>query len=322
MRYKGVILVLMLMIVSAAWAVPFITLGEIRIPDAYVLPHKMAEISYTSYMSANLNGNDDNEYHHYWAGNINIGLFERLELGFVGTGSEIYLLNVKAKLLNETEYLPAISLGVDNLFSKVPNLKEDDIDIPSSLIDEETTFDDYIRNSVYFVMSKSSLVRGLPFIPYLQSTMHIGIGGRRFQGSVSLSKQLAGLFIGFEAKPADWFSVVAELDGYNFNTGLKLNYRNIMLRTALTRIEELDRRKLKYAFNLVYTLDYFSSDKISRKGIDHARSQVVVPGKQIITRKGDVVSGSPLMDELEAIRERRKRAEQQLDEIRELLKED
>jgi len=323
MKLNLILILSVLLINSLLVAIPFTTQGEIKVPDAYILNHKMAEISYTSYMSANKNGDEDDEYNHDFAGVINVGLYDRLELGFVGTGNEMFYANLKAKLVEENEFLPAIAIGVDNLFSKVPEYREDsDEKIPGSVSDDVTDVDDYIRNSFYFVMSKSSLLRGLPFVPYLESTMHLGIGSRRFKGNLKLSKQLAGLFVGFEAKPVRWMSMLAEMDGYNLNAGLKFKYKNVALRTCAYRVEELDRRELKYAVNLIYTLDNFSQVKLSDENYGHAKRGTVVPGKQIITKKGDVVYGSPLLDELEAIRERRKRAEKQLEEIRELLKEE
>ena len=323
MKIRYLLILLLIIIFSNILAVPFTALGEIKVPDAYVLPHKMAEASYVSYFYANLDGNEDNEYNHEFAGNINIGVLDRLELGFVGVGEDIFYLNAKANLIKEKENVPSISIGIDNLFSQVPEFREDsDENVPDDIEANYTDADDYIRNSFYIVLTKSSLVRGLPFIPYLETTMHLGMGRRRFEGNIKLSKQLAGLFFCLEAKPLNWMSIIAEMDGYNVNTGLKIKYKNVAFRAGAYRIEELDRRQLKYAFNLVYTFDYWSEVKVENKNLQYAERKTVVPGKQVISREGDVLSGSPLMDELEAIRQRRRRAEKQLDEIKELLEEE
>jgi len=185
------------------YAVPFTTQGMIKVPDAYVMPHKMAEISAITYRAAN----ESESYGTDFAGVLNVGIYNWLEFGFVGTANEFYYMNIKGRLIQETETLPAISLGIENLGTGV---KVDQVGIP-----------------------------------YLETNIHLGFGTGRFKGNLELSKQTGGLFGGFEFKPSQYYSILAEMDGYNINAGLSGKYKNISACLGLYRLEELDRRDLK-----------------------------------------------------------------------------
>ena len=100
----------------ALFSMPYSTLGNINIPDAYVLPHKMVDISYTNYFVNDGVLFDENgeieRYNGYdFAGSIRFGLFDRGEIGIVYTSTAGVFGNLKFRLINETETLPAISFN-------------------------------------------------------------------------------------------------------------------------------------------------------------------------------------------------------------------
>ena len=296
------------------YAVPFTTQGMIKVPDAYVMPHKMAEISAITYRAAN----ESESYGTDFAGVLNVGIYNWLEFGFVGTANEFYYMNIKGRLIQETETLPAISLGIENLGTGVKVDQVGDFENTNNVTD----LDDYRRNSIYFVMSKYSLLRGLPFIPYLETNIHLGFGTGRFKGNLELSKQTGGLFGGFEFKPSQYYSILAEMDGYNINAGLSGKYKNISACLGLYRLEELDRRDLKYAFSVKYIFDVFSDKKAYEENIQYAKKNQMPVGKKVISKKGEILTDNPLKDELDAMIARRKQAEKDLEEIKKILREE
>lgn len=303
-------------IVGSLFSIPFTTPGGIKVPDGYVLSDKMSDLSYVSYMSSEIG----KEYEHNFAVCANLGLFDKLQVGFVGTSVNVYYANVKFQAIRETESLPAIAIGIDNLFSKVDDFRNKDGESASDY--DFTDPEDYTKNSLYFVMSKTALLRGLPFVPFLETTMNVGMGKRRFEGNIDLSKQLQGAFIGLNFKPSAKFTIYTEMDGYNINTGFAYNYSNFTFRTGLYRIEELDRNdKVKFAVNLKYTFDKFSSTKFNSKTkTTYVNRRNVVPGKRYYSTGNDR-SSDPVLEELNKIKERRKQAEKELEDIKKLLQE-
>ena len=107
-------------IASSLFSIPFTTQGGIKVPDAYVLSDKMSDLSYVSYMSSKIHG----DYEHNFAVSANLGLFDKLQVGFVGTSLNVYYANLKFQAIRETETLPAIAVGIDNLFSKVDDFRK------------------------------------------------------------------------------------------------------------------------------------------------------------------------------------------------------
>ena len=346
---KGRIFIVVVLLFAAALlqAVPFTCLGGIKVPSAYVLPHLMAEFSAVSYFGpgvdeikyADVNSysgdelyiaDEEQDLQFTYAGMFTIGLFDRLELGAVYTGNEFFMLNAKAQLLYESETLPALSVGIDNLFSDITKEDLDD----GKVDHEEYNFadvDDYTANSIYVVLSKSTVLRGLPFSNYLETVLHLGFGQNRFEGNVELSKQLGGLFGAIELRPVPYLSLIAEMDGYNVNFGANVMYKNFEFRAGMYRIEEIGRKEAgrdmpKFALNVRYTLDYFSEIKAAGKNAQFNPVAEIRPDQRRrdeVRRDTGATSGdNPLLEELEAIRAKRRQAEKELEEIKRVLEEE
>ena len=323
---KRVLLVIVLICLFnlILFSMPYTTLGNINIPDAYVLPHLMADISYTNYFvsGANIVGDDDYDSYDY-AGSVRIGLFDRGELGIVYTNTAGVFGNLKFRLISETETLPAISFGMTNLFSSVSDFDGDlgDTDFPDAR--------DYVSNSSYIVISKSLvIITGIPIMDYLETSFHFGMGQRRFQGQGDMVKNVDGFFWGMDVKPSRYWGIDFELDSQDIHVGLNAFYNNFTLRAGIYEVEWTlgfngNDRGQKYMVNLKYTLDKFSELKASEKrkktvATQHRAMQKVSPENNEETYEE---GSNPLYEELEQIRQRRKQAEKELEEIRKLLQE-
>jgi hypothetical protein len=334
---KVLFILLLITMSGALFAIPYAVLGNINIPDAYILPNKMMEFSLTNYFI--LAGTSFKEAQEGVVGgadgynlsfSASVGLFDRFELGFVATNYKLYFGNFKVKLFTETEKVPSIALGLENLFSKVQNSEEATINIY-----DFTDPEDYIKNSFYVVLSKSVLLLSeVPVFEHLETTFHLGVGNRRFKGHRSIVKDLNGLFGGIDLKPSQYVSFNGEIDGHNLNLGINAYYKNFTVRTCVYRLEDMFKNKdnayygQKFALGIKYTLDKFSEVKASdkeRPGYQPASPRVkqrTIAGSladtEAVESSGEV---NPLLEELRLIRERRKQAEKELEEIRKLLKE-
>jgi hypothetical protein len=309
-------------------SMPYSTMGNINIPDAYVLPHKMVDFSYTNYFVSDGNipwsdttGTRYNEYD--YAGGIRIGLFDRAEIGLIYTNTAGVFGNLKVRIISETETLPALSFGILNLFSSVSDFEKETIPEKYDFTDPI----DYVKNSPYLVVSKSLvIITGIPIMDYLETSFHFGMGQRKFHGKGETVKGFGGTFGGIDVKPSRYWGFDLEFDSQNLNFGLNGFYKNFTLRVGMYELEDYmgmkgDEGSQKLAINLKYTLDHFSEMKASekrKKTISHRSRSMERTTPDVETYDED---SNPLRDELEQIRKRRKQAEKELEEIRKLLQE-
>ncbi len=314
---KLIFLVTTIWLAGALAAIPYTASGSVNIPDAYCLPHLMMEFSYVNNFTENgkvpgqLEPYDEYDY----AGVFRIGLFNRADLGFVYTSTAGFLANLKIKIIDETEVLPAFSIGCLNMFSEVrdngTNVMSPEYEYPDAV--------DYIRFSPFGVISKSMvMVTGMRSMEYLEATFHLGMGARRFRGRGTYNAYATGILLGVEIKPARWLNFGFEIDGQDANIGLDFNFKNLAIGFGLYRFEDLVLADLgeKFAINIKYTLDALSeikaSDKRRKVPMSHYMDSRTYPGGE---------EGESLEAELERIRERRQQAEKELEEIRKLLQE-
>ncbi|MCD4796905.1 MAG: hypothetical protein K8R49_07050 [Candidatus Cloacimonetes bacterium] len=316
---------------SLLLAIPYTVMGNINIPDAYVLPHKMVDFSYVNYFVSDgvipWESSDSVRYNEYdYAGVIRIGLFDRAEIGIVYTSTAGVFGNLKCRIINETETLPALSVGMLNLFSEISHFEKDELEAVAEKEDYDFTDPvDYIKNSPYIVISKSLvIITGIPIMDYLETSFHGGMGQRRFQGQGEIVKSFSGLFWGVDIKPSRYWGFDLEFDGQNANFGLNAFIQNFTFRFGMYELEDYlqakgDESSTKFAINLKYTLDHFSELKASEK-----RKKTVAPRTRTRTTPNTEIydgDANPLREELEQIRKRRKQAEKELEEIRKLLQE-
>ena len=240
-------------------AAPFQTLGMLRTPDAYVLPHKAAEFMLAGYYrDIAMPVEYDGFVPYMMAG---VGLFNRLELGlFVGDKVEdeplVYFLNLKFKVLQETPRIPQISVGMDNILSPMTNHRVQDM-VPG---DDFYTHPDkagYENYSPYAVASKQAVLFGIPWM------FNLGIGSNRFVGQAGRARRFNGLFMSAELSPIRNLALQGEFDGHEFNAGVKYSWKNWGVKVGAQALEDLTKDNgyednLRIAFALSYLFDKYA----------------------------------------------------------------
>lgn len=259
-------LVLSLVVIAALFgileAVPFQTLGMLRTPDAYVLPHKAAEFALVGYYrDVVLPVVADDPSIYFMAG---VGLVDRVELGiFLGDKVDddfVYFLNAKVKVLDETLKLPQITVGMDNIFSPVPSSTTSQK--PGDDFYNHPDKSAYEAYSPYAVASKQAVLVGVPWM------FNLGIGANRFAGQASRARVFNGLFTSIEISPFRNFYIQGEYSGHDFNAGIKYAYNNWGVKLGMSAIEDLTKDNgyednLRIALGLTYLMDQFAEAKRS-----------------------------------------------------------
>jgi hypothetical protein len=244
-------------IVGMVQAAPFQTMGLLRTPDAYVIPHKSAHLTLVGYYR----NVDEEEFIPY--GMLGVGLFNRLQLdGFAG--DDIYFMNAKVKLIPETLYIPQISVGMDNIFSTVNVQRAQDYNDPSeySWADNPDKCD-YEHFSPYVVASKQAVIGGLSWM------FNLGGGANRFTGQTSRSRVFSGMFASLEVSPTNNLSFQGEFDGQDFNVGLKYSLGNYSFKVAAQAVENYAKNNglentHRIGFGVTYLFDKFAEGKTTR----------------------------------------------------------
>lgn len=243
-------------------AAPFQTMGMLRTPDAYVLPHKAAEFMLVGYYRDVAKPAVYEGFSPYLMAGV--GIMDRVELGlFVGDKIEdeplMYFLNVKAKILQETLTLPQVSVGMDNILSPLGETSIRELEDGDDFYNhpDKAAYEGF---SPYAVASKQAVVLGIP------AMFNLGIGAHRFTGQVSRSRIFNGLFTSTEIAPFRNFAIQAEYDGHDFNAGVKYNWKNWGFRVGAQAIEDLAKDNgyednLRVAFGLSYVMDQYAEAK-------------------------------------------------------------
>lgn len=267
---KKVILCVLAMaaMLSLVEAAPFQTLGMLRTPDAYVLPHLAAEFLLVGYyrdVARPAPLTDDNDHKGpYPYGMVGMGILDRIELGvFAGDVTEkdgmVYFMNAKVKVLEETLRIPQISVGMDNIFSPVPKHRSQDLE-PDDAFATHPDRDSYEPYSPYLVGSKQFMLIGIPWM------YNLGVGTNRFVGQVHRSRIFNGIFTSMEMSPIRDLSLQAEYDGEDFNAGIKYSYKNFGLKVGAAAVEDLAKDNgyednFRIAFGLSYLFDKYAEAK-------------------------------------------------------------
>lgn len=243
-------------------AAPFQTLGMLRTPDAYVLPHRAAEFMLVGYYrDVAFPEKNDGLSPYLMAG---VGIMDRVELGlFIGDKIEgeplVYFLNVKAKILQETLKYPQLSVGIDNILSPVAETSIEDLHDGDDFYDHPDKAA-YEMLSPYAVASKQAVVLGMPWM------FNLGIGAHRFTGQASRSRVMNGLFMSAELSPVLDLAIQGEFDGQDVNAGIKYSYKNWGFRVGAQALEDLTKDNgyednLRIAFGISYIMDQYAEAK-------------------------------------------------------------
>lgn len=320
-----------LLCINALIAVPFGTLGNIDVPDGFVMPANQISLNFASYLRDNqsFSSNDPGEYEYNYVIQAKYGLFDRAELGFVYTGDEVFYTNFKYQLVQESFEYPGITIGVDNLFSKVGSDatdKEDDdfedwADIPQSST--------YEKNSFYVAATKSWALRDVKVLGDMQLYVTVGIGSNRFVGQRDLAQDFNGLFGTIEYYPTEIFpnnnfNVFAEQSGHAINLGAKYTWNNLALQYSVIEIEEFikeNQDNLKMAFNIQYNLTRWASSKATKEGVFEANPERVRAQRQTFDNNATQGTESNILDLIRAQAAEREEGNSKLNELLEELEE-
>lgn len=318
---KKIVLSLVVLIVAltALNAVPYSTMGLLRSPDAYVLPNKAAEISFTNYLRRESSSfTKDKPYEYVPMGMINVGILNRIELGgWAGDG--LGFANVKVKLIEETPSIPQVSVGVDNIFSPI---RED----ATKLNPGDKYFGNpdncfYERNSPYLVFSKSSIIKGMPKIDVLETVISVGVGRNKFRGQVPIAKRFEGIFASISVQPVKNLTLVAEDDGFNLNFGAQYFYKNFTFKVSYVGVEEQENNRI--GLGITYLFDKYADPRqrpvlfMDETGTTNGKAT----SETVLTPQEANSSNSDLLEELKKLREQREQAQKVLNELRNQLKE-
>lgn len=320
---KKVILCLVVMaaLFSGLNANPFTLTGELRAPDAYILPNLAAKVQLTSYLRKEESA-PDTDFEASVFGMLQVGVLNRIELGLMG-GDDIVFGNIKVKLIEETIAYPQVAIGVDNLFSKVATdaVKNP----PSGSMADNPDKCYYERNSLYLVASKQMVLRGVLGLPELSAVLSGGFGRNRFVGQVTRSDQFEGFFVSSELSPMPDLYLFGEIDGHNLNLGAKYNWKNFAAKVGYLGAEESwkkDNPNHRFALGISYVYDKHAdarrrpdmiSSPIQGGAGDATREQIGRSGGASATSAND------LFEELKRLRESREQAQKVLEELRKQL---
>ncbi len=299
-------------------SVPYTTIGQLRAPDAYVLPHKSAEFTFINYLRRDQSSFTDNKnYQYYPMGMINIGLFDRLGLAAWG-GDKLGFVDLKLKVLEETSSIPQVAIGVDNLFSPI---REDATELIQgqdywSNPDKEA----YEKNSLYVCATKATVLRNLTGLKLLETFITVGIGTNKFKGQVEIAKRFEGIFGSITVKPHKDISITFENDGFNLNAGATYSYKNFGFKASYVGIEEQENNRIGVAIS--YLFDKFA-DKRRRETlqINTGRGNLDTELVNSELNGKEINSNTDLLEELKKLKEQREQAQKVLDDLRNQLKE-
>lgn len=339
-------------------AAPFQTLGLLRTPDAYVLPHKAAELVLVGYyrnVERPSYVDQDKAEGFFPYGMIGVGLLDRVELGFFG-GDDIYFMNAKVKLIQETEKFPQISIGMDNIFSTVNHSRAQDYtpatnpDVSWAAHPDKTDYEYY---SPYVVASKQAVFGGVSWM------FNLGVGSNRFTGQVPRSRWFSGTFASIEISPFRDFALQGEFDGKDFNAGVKYSFDNFTVKLCGEAVEDLAKESegndyqnnTRIAIGVSYLFDKYAESQ-RRPDIrpivrttDLDNTTVVTNGEvPVTTQTGTEVAittpgtttpqlvetsaykelspeAKELLAELRSLREERQKAQKALEDLRKWLQE-
>jgi hypothetical protein len=201
--------------------------GLLDIPVAYTIENTQVDVGVSSYLIVKQPPNVDVPGKQFremdaW---FTVGLINRVEVGMRYYGPKTFSGFVKAKILNETSHIPAISIGMLNIS---PNTKVNSWGANAS---------DYYHNlnySFFIVASKDmhSVLR-------LPLKFHLGVGSGSFIGAWKHSFPWQGIFGGIEWNVNKIVDIIGELDGRDFNAGVRFSLPyNFTITAGIGEIEQ------------------------------------------------------------------------------------
>ncbi|MCF7918288.1 MAG: hypothetical protein K9N06_00060 [Candidatus Cloacimonetes bacterium] len=333
MRNSLLVIFLLFISISPLFALPYSLSGnKINIPDAYILPHKMATIGVAFAPGiTSMTKDGSNDFIFNAITNLNFGLYDRGEVGLILNSYGIPYMNFKLQLLKEKKRIPQLSIGMTNVFSSVT-----DSNYPAYSEGLVGSKDDLVKNSPYIVASKKAImVSNITGLEYIELSGLLGWGMRRFKGDGQIAKYLNGFFLGIDLKPTRFLSLYSEIDGENFSAGLNIYSRHFTYQFSVYQVEEalkfvLAKGSINVGLNIIYTLDHFSEQKISGRDDYYSYYKTISPliERRVIVENvipeedASIYEELPMFKELQDLKQKRKEKEDELARLRKLFEEE
>jgi hypothetical protein len=308
---KPILVIIVLFMMQFLIASPYSSENSLGIRTAYILPHKMFDVTLTGrYYQTEA----DREEGLFYGGTFNFGIKNRVQLGLMAMNEDLITANFKVAVTHESMRIPAVAIGLENIFSDIKYTN------PGSHTDLPSPFQ-YVKMTPYFVASKTAVIRGLPLANTLETTLNIGLGSRGYDTRGEYDKYMMGFFGGLQLRPAKGLTLIGEMRGMNFNGGLSYEFGNLKTTVGLIQIEDAlkDVASMTADFALTYTFDSLSEVKM--KDQRAFQTGKTATGEQLYVSPERSDAADMLKEELRKIQERRERAEKELDEIKNLMKE-
>ncbi len=308
---KPILVIIALIMMQFLIASPYSSENSLGIRTAYILPHKMFDVSLSGLYYQT---DSDREEGLFYGGTVNYGIKNRLQLGLMAMNEDLITANFKYAVVHESMRNPAIAIGIENLFSDIKYTNpESHTDLPDAFT--------YVKATPYFVASKTAVIRGLPLSKALETTLNIGLGSRGYDTRGEKDQYFMGFFGGLQIRPAQNLTLIGEMRGANLNMGMSYDFGNLKATIGLISVEDNTKDNASFTgdFALTYIFDKYSEVKNK----DHRAFQTgkTATGEQLYVSPERTDAADMLKEELRKIQERRERAEKELDEIKNLMKE-
>ncbi|MFH1613342.1 MAG: hypothetical protein ABIB46_06460 [bacterium] len=205
------------------YSAPFNKGGLIDIPTANILEHTFVNVYYGMQFwtgQGDWSNSFDKTRNEIDLG-VRFGLFDRAEIGISILTKTEACLNLNAKLLQEKEMYPSISIGIQNISSN-SDISSYGIVQPKSIYAYHTIYPHSQNNSLFIVFSKK-------LIDMYNTQIHIGKGSGRFIGESTISSKFYGFFGGIQMDPFPNLCLKIEVNGRDMNIGLEYSLEEIYL---------------------------------------------------------------------------------------------
>ena len=248
--------------VSNAGSLPFSRSGLIDIPTATVLQHTQVTVggSFTSFSYELADSTSESDF--AIAGHLEIGLFNRAQIGATWLGAAGISGNVRVLVFSERINTPALAVGCQNIIGEKNYEFFKDTDDSLYQYDEDQNF------AAYIVITKNlNYLFGVPV------EVNLGYGIGRFkQGENSdedgINNPVRGLFGALDIHPAYNVSIIIEWDGRDANIGASYTLnKNVRFMAAVAELEQLSRgsernqmdvmQNVKFSIGVEFTIGPF-----------------------------------------------------------------
>ncbi|MCK4504781.1 MAG: YjbH domain-containing protein [Candidatus Aegiribacteria sp.] len=248
--------------VSNAGSLPFSRSGLIDTPTATVLQHTQIAIggSLTAFSYELADSTSESDF--AIGGHLEIGLFNRAQIGATWLGDAGISGNVRVLVFSEKINTPALAVGCQNITG------EKNYEFFKDSNDSLYQYDEDQNFAAYIVMTKN-----LDYIFGVPVEVNLGYGLGRFkQGENAnedgINNPVPGLFGALNIHPAYNVSIIIEWDGRDANLGATYAMNNnVRFMAAVAELEQLSRgsdrnrmdvmQNVKFSIGVEFTIGPF-----------------------------------------------------------------